>query len=74
MLDRPPARSFIHPMLDGDHGCLGAVGDLQLGEDGADVIAHRAFREVELLGDFAVGQAAPQQAQDGDLAFAQPDA
>jgi len=39
------------PITQGDDGSLGAVGDTQLGEDFAGVIAYRALGEVEHLGD-----------------------
>ena len=47
---------------------LAAVAEPELGEDVLDVVAHRAVRQHQLVGDLAVGAA--QRDQLGDLAFA----
>jgi hypothetical protein len=47
---------------------LAAVLEAELGEDVLDVVLCGAFRDVEEVGDLAVGEAAGDQL--GDLAFA----
>ena len=47
---------------------LGAVGHLELGEDGRDVVGDRFGAEAESFGDLVVGLAGGDQVQ--DLAFA----
>jgi hypothetical protein len=42
---------------------LGAVGDLQLGEDVRDIVAHGLGTQVELLGDGGIGVASSDQVQ-----------
>ena len=46
---------------------LGAVGHLELAEDGGDVVGHRLGAEAEPLGDLVVVATSDQQVQ--DLAF-----
>ena len=41
-------------MLDGDDSRLGAVGGIQLGQDGADMVAHGAFGEIQPGGNFRI--------------------
>jgi hypothetical protein len=45
-------------------GGFGAVVDSQLGENAADVVAHRAFAQEEGLGNFAVGFTFRNEQQD----------
>ena len=52
------------PMPQGNDGCLGAVGDAELGEDPAHIIANCAFREKQACGDICVGLSVGEQAQD----------
>lgn len=39
---------LTQPMLDGNHSCLGAVGNFELGEDGTDMIANSPFGKVKV--------------------------
>jgi len=52
-----------------DLQCLVPTVDPQLAIGGTEVVAHRAGRDVERLGDLGVAQAALGQAQDLDLAL-----
>ena len=49
-----PGSTSAEPGVAGQHDRLRAVGDLQLHEDVARVVAHRLGREAELLGDLGV--------------------
>jgi hypothetical protein len=51
----------------GAQDSLGAVGHLELGEDGREVVGDGLDAEVESFGDLVVGVAGGQQVQ--DLAF-----
>ena len=62
---------FRQPVTQGEDSCLGTVGDLQLRENGADVVLDRPFRQEQALGNFSVGQAPDDQAQHVQLAFAE---
>lgn len=48
-------------------GSLGAVGDVELGQDGAHVVTDRLRRKVEAFGDLGVRQPLGQQAEDVSL-------
>ncbi len=50
-------------MPDGNDRSLGAIGDIQLGEYGADVVAHRPLRQAQPLGDVCIRQTVRNQAQ-----------
>ena len=48
--------------------CLGAVGDVELGEDCRDVVAHRLLAEEERRGDLGVRASPGQELEDLELA------
>jgi hypothetical protein len=56
------------PNLAGAHYRLGAVGDLQLGEDVGDVVAHRLGAHVKLPGYLGIGAAPGYEVQNLHLA------
>ena len=58
-------------MLAGDARGLGAVGGVELVEDGRDVVFDGAFGQHQARGDFAVAEPVGQQAQHVDLALAE---
>jgi len=55
----------------GDESGPGSVGHTQLFEDGADVIADRAFGKIQLVRDFGVRQAAREEAENIALTLAE---
>ena len=57
--------------LVGGHHDLGAVAEVELGEDPADVGLDRLLRQHQRVGDLAVGQAAGDQLGDLQLARGQ---
>jgi len=58
--------------IDGEDGGFGPVGDLQLAEDVAHVVAHGALAEEQLRGDLPVGQPLDHQRQDAHFLGGQP--
>jgi len=52
------------PALQGHHRGLGPVRDIQLLQDGADIVAHRARRKVQTARNLGIGVSPRQQSQD----------
>lgn len=58
-------------MAQSNYNGLGAIRHTQFSKDGAGVIAHRSFREIQLMSNISIGKPAHQQLQDFTFTIAQ---
>lgn len=63
------AKRLNQPLLTGEAGGLGAIGGVELVEDGRDIVLDRAFGQGEPIADFAVAEPVADQTQDLALTF-----